>query len=53
MLIAETMENDQFELCSQKQLMDGVINISPADPILLYSNVGWVMSFKKRDNNWV
>lgn len=52
MLIAETMENDQFELCSQQQLMEGVINISPADPIMLYSNVGWVMSFKKRDNNW-
>jgi len=50
MAIVARMEDDNFELCGNSRFMDGSLNISPAEPTLLYNNMGWVASFSKNEN---
>jgi len=47
--ILQQMEADNDGRCYPSRLLEGSINIAPAEPTLLYNNLGWVVSFKNNE----
>jgi hypothetical protein len=47
--IIDQMDEDNPDICNLKQFLPDSYTISPAEPALLYNNLGWTLNFKKNE----
>jgi hypothetical protein len=52
-IVANKMIEDNKELCPNLHYAQATINISPVEPVLLYQNMGWTLSFQKQHNTLI
>jgi hypothetical protein len=51
--VANKMIEGNKELCPNLHYAQATINISPVEPMLLYQNMGWTLSFQKQHNTLI